>query len=126
MSRPPASYPADIRDTFEYCEGCQSLVVSVDQHTCPKGGSSGKPTAAERAQLAAEDDRPLDEDVRVPEGRSQNNAWAYHEFDEDGDPLHSLNYNAGSETKSREEAINDGCYPCGHCRVIQERGEDDG
>lgn len=125
MSDPPASYPEDVRETFEYCEDCESLVVSVDQHSCSSGRSTGKPSAHERAQLAAADQRPLEEDVLIPEGRSQNNAWAYHELDEDGDPLHELNHQAGSETGSREEAINSGCYPCGQCRLIQERRSDD-
>jgi len=125
MTDPPASYPEDVRETFEYCEDCESLVVSVGQHTCETGRASGKPSATERAQLAAADQRPLEEEVLIPEGRSQNNAWAYHELDEDGDPLHDLNHRSGAETGPREEAINSGCYPCGQCRLIQERGSDD-
>ena len=125
MSDPPASYPEDVRETFEYCEGCEKLVVSVDQHSCSTGRASGKPSAHERAQLAAADQRPLEEEVLIPAGRSQHNAWAYHELDEDGDPLHELNHQAGASTGPREEAINEGCYPCGQCRLIQERRSDD-
>jgi hypothetical protein len=125
MTDPPASYPRDVRESFEYCVECESLVVSVDQHTCTAGRASGKPSAAERAQLAAADQRPLDEDVLIPAGRSQHNAWAYHELDDAGDPLHELNHRAGAETGAREEAITSNCYPCGQCRLIQERRSDD-
>jgi len=62
--------------------------------------------------------------VLIPEGRSQNNAWAYHEL-EDGRPLHELNHQAGARKGPREEAINSGCYPCGKCRLIQEQRADD-
>jgi len=126
MTDPPASYPEDVRETFEYCEDCESLVASVSKHTCETERASRKPSAAERAKLAAADQRPLEEEVLIPKGRSQNNAWAYHELDEDGDPLHELNHRAGAETGPREEAINSGCYPCGRCRLIQERRSDDG
>ena len=126
MTDPPASYPEEVRETFEYCEDCESLVVSVDQHTCSTGRASGKPSAAERAQLAAADSRPLDEEVLIPEGRSQNNAWAYHELGRDGEPLHEVDHQSGSTRGSREEAINNGCHPCGRCRLIQERRADDG
>jgi len=126
MSDPPETYPADVREAFEYCHDCDSLVVSVDQHTCsPDGRGGGRPSAAKRAELAAADQRPLEEDVLIPEGRSQHNAWAYHELGEDGEPLHELNHQAGAETGPREDAINSGCYPCGKCRLIQERRSDD-
>lgn len=126
MSDPPASYPQDVRETFEYCEACETLVVSVDQHTCATGRSTGSPSAAERAQLAAADQRPLEEEVLYPKGRSANHAWAYHELDADGELLHELDHQAGAIRGPREEAINNGCYPCGQCRLIQERRSDDG
>lgn len=130
MAKPPETYPEDVREAFEYCEACEKVIVSVDQHTCSGEGGSGHKSAAERAQLAALDDRPRDEDVLYPKGRSTNNAWAYHELDEDGDPLHELDHRSGSEIAPRAEAIDQGCFPCGQCRLIQEaherRGEDDG
>jgi len=85
-----------------------------------------EPPGPDRARLAAADDRPLTEDVLYPKGRSQNNAWAYHELDEDGDPLHEIDHNSGAETAPRREAIDQGCYPCGQCKLLEARGEDDG
>lgn len=125
MARPPSSYPEDIQETFEYCVGCETLVVSLDQHTCPTEGSSDSMSAADRRAAAAKDERPDDDRVVYPEGRSQNGAWAYHETDEDGEPIHELNHKAGATTGSREEAIRLGCYPCGHCTLIQSRRGDD-
>ncbi|UTF56007.1 hypothetical protein [Natronosalvus rutilus] len=128
LARPPESYPEDIRDAFEYCEDCEKVVVSVGQHTCPTGTAGGRKSASDRTRLAKLDGRPLDSDVLYPEGRSENNAWAYHELDESGDPLHDVDHDAGHQISSRSEAIEKGCYPCGMCRLIQDRrgGEDDG
>lgn len=126
MAQPPETYPEDIRNTFEICEDCGSLVVHLAAHQCPAAESPAPTSVADRAKLAEADDRPLEEEVKYPTGRSSNNAWAYHEVDEDGEPLHELSHKSGTETGSREEAINAGCYPCGHCRTLEERGENDG
>lgn len=123
MSDPPASYPEEVRETFEYCEDCDTLVVGLDQHRCAEP-SSGRPSASERTELAAADDRPQGEDVLYPKGRSQNNAWAYHELDDDGEPLHAVDHLSGTERGSRGEAIKAGCYPCGRCRRIQEAADE--
>lgn len=124
MSDPPASYPKDVREAFEYCAECELVVVSVDRHVCSNNRASGHPSTAERERFAAVDDRPLDEQVLYPKGRSQNNAWAYHELGTDGDPLHHVSHQSGSTTGTREEAITNGCYPCGRCRLIQDEAEE--
>lgn len=129
VADPPATYPEDVREAFEYCEDCEKVVARLDGHTCPddSGSRTGHKSAAERARLAQLDDRPHDEEVLYPKGRSNRNAWAYHELDEDGDPLHEVQHAGGSERGTREEAINEGCYPCGKCRTLQEqRGGPDG
>lgn len=128
MAKPPDTYPEDVREAFEWCEDCETIVVSVDQHTCPNGAAAGHKSAADRARLAAADDRPLTEDVLYPKGRSQNNAWAYHEVGPEGNPLHQIEHNAGAVIGPREEAIDQGCYPCGQCAKLEDRsgGEDDG
>lgn len=126
MTDPPASYPEEVREAFEYCECCELVVVSSDRHVCSNNRASGRPSAGERERFAAVDERPLDETVLYPQVRSQTNAWAYHEIDSDGEPLHSVTHQGGSTTGPREEAIGHGCYPCGRCRLLQERGEDDG
>lgn len=120
MTRPPDTYPEDVREAFEFCPRCEKVVVSVDQHTCSTGDASGHKSAADRARLAALDQRPADEDVLYPQGRSQNNAWAYHELDPAGDPLHELDHTSGAVVGPRAEAIDQGCFPCGQCRLLQE------
>lgn len=129
MEEPPDSYPEDVQETFEFCDDCRKVVVSVDQHTCTEDGAgsgNSRKSAAQRARLAALDDRPEGADVLFPTGRSGNNAWAYHELDADGEALHDVNYAGGDEIGTRGEAINKGCYPCGTCRLIQERRDDAG
>lgn len=128
LTRPPDSYPEEVREAFEYCTECEKVVVSVDQHTCANGeGGNGRKSAAERDQLAGLDDRPLEDDVVIPKGGSENNAWAYHEL-VDGEPLHEVGFEAGHDIGTREDAIGKGCYPCGTCKLIESRrgGEDDG
>lgn len=127
MAEVPDQYPEDIRKTFEYCDECESLVVSLDQHSCPKNGRKdrGHVNADERERLAQQDDRPADEQVLYPVmGRSNRNAWAYHELDETGDPLHEVEYLSKSDTAARETAQAAGCYPCGRCEAIQEHRDD--
>jgi len=124
MARPPDTYPEDVREAFEYCDECETIVVSVKQHTCPTRERANKKLAPDRAALAAEDDRPMDEDVLYPLGRSQNGAWAYHELGPGGEPLHEIEYNGGSDIGPRSEAIRKGCYPCGQCLKIAERRDD--
>lgn len=125
MADPPDDYPEDIQDAFEYCSECETVVVSLDQHTCSDGRTTGHKSAEERARLAALDNRPLKEDVLYPQGRSHNNAWAYHELDDSGDPLHELNHESGANTGPRQEAIDQGCYPCGKCRLLAQGYRDE-
>lgn len=130
MAKPPETYPDDVRETFEYCTDCESIVVSLDQHTCSTASRGTSPSSAERADLAEADERPLEEDVLYPNGGSHNGAWAYHELDANGNPLHKVQHKAGAEVGPRKKAQQEGCYPCRRCRMIQERqqgrGEDDG
>jgi hypothetical protein len=123
MARPPETYPTDVRETFEYCPNCETLTVSVDQHTCPTGAPAGRPSPEERGERAAADDRPSEEDVLYPKGRSQNKAWAYHELDEDGEPRCGADHSAGAVIGPRAEAIEQGCYPCGRCRSLEDGDE---
>lgn len=129
MADPPETYPEDVREAFEYCHECETICVSADQHVCSIStngdGNDGHKSAAERARLAQLDDRPLEEQVLYPKGRSQNNAWAYHELDAGENPRHELDHSAGANIGPREEAINQGCYPCGQCRLLEERGGGD-
>lgn len=125
LTRPPDSYPEEIREAFEYCDECEKVVVSVSQHTCERPGANRRKSAAERAQLAAMDDRPRDDAVVIPKGGSANHAWAYHELDAEGIPVHVVDHDAGHEVGTRAEAIEKGCYPCGTCRLIAERQEDE-
>jgi hypothetical protein len=120
MARPPDSYPPDVREAFEYCPGCEALLASVDQHTCRAADAGGRPSPAERAERGAADDRPLEEDVLYPRGRSQNNAWAYHELDEDGTPRCGADHSAGAVIGPRAEAVDQGCFPCGRCRSLED------
>ena len=120
MARPPETYPTDVRETFEYCPDCETLTVSVDQYTCRADAPSGGPSPEERAELAADDERPPGEDVLIPNGRSQNNAWAYHELDEDGEPRCGADHSAGAVIGPRAEAVDHGCYPCGRCRALED------
>lgn len=129
MAKPPKSYPEDVREAFEYCSDCEKVIVSVDQHTCSDRNASvnSRKSAAERARLAAADPRPREEAVLYPEGRSGNNAWAYHELDEDGEPLHGVSYDSGHQIAPRAEAIAKGCHPCETCeRIGNQEGESDG
>lgn len=124
MGKPPDTYPEDIRETFEHCPECGRVVVSLGQHRCPPDDDGGGVTSADREALAAADDRPAGEDVLYPKGRSTHSAWAYHELDDEGDPLHSPDYKEGHDIGPREEAIEKGCYPCGTCRNLIETRED--
>lgn len=124
MARVPESWPEDVRDTFQYCDDCGAVVVNLDSHSCPDDPAPTHRTPDERAALAAQDDRPRDEEVLYPLGRSTRNAWAYHELDEDGEPLHIVDHESGQLRGSREEAIEQGCFPCGQCRRIEERRTD--
>ena len=120
MARPPDSYPEDVREAFEYCPDCETLLASLDQHTCPSGDPAGRYSAEERAELAAADDRPADAQVLIPRGRSANNAWAYHEIDEDRTARCGADHSAGAEIGPRAEAVDQGCYPCGRCRMLED------
>lgn len=119
MARPPDTYPEEVRETFEYCPDCETLLASADQHTCSTGTPTERPSSGERDRRAADDDRPPGEDVIYPKGRSQHNAWAYHELCEDGTPRCGADHSAGSVIASRAEAIDAGCYPCGRCRSLE-------
>lgn len=128
MAEVPESYPEDVREAFEYCPDCETITAQVKQHDCPPadGHENNKVTADEREELAEGDERPPDELVLYSSGRSNTGAWAYHELDGDGMPLHEVSYQGSEKREPRAKAKEDGCYPCGRCRIIQERREDDG
>ena len=107
---------------FERCRDCGNFVVRRSTHRCRDSDRPNPTTRAERERLA-EDDRRDDETEVGVFRRSGGDSYAYHDLDEDAEPLCSSSARTKAtklEVVTLAEARARGKSPCGSCRRIRE------
>jgi hypothetical protein len=103
---------------FESCPSCGQTVVDLSTHQCPSETLRGVGNRESRERRATRDERDDDDLVGVYR-RTQGNAYAYHELDEENVPRCPIRNPTKArkfEVLRRAEARAQGKAPCGHCR----------
>ncbi|RBI59797.1 hypothetical protein DMJ13_22075 [halophilic archaeon] len=116
--------PDEIEDTFERCPHCGTYAIQItDSHYCEAHFETTL-TDAERHQRIAADPYPADEMVAIVDQQA-GDAFAYHELDEDNEPLCTLHTDNPLDDRTREGAQDDQYAPCQRCQRFRQNREAD-
>ncbi|WP_227376257.1 hypothetical protein [Haladaptatus halobius] len=113
---------AEIDETFERCPHCGTYAVQItDSHYCDSTLTSNL-TDAERRQRIAADPYPADETVAIVD-QPASDTVAYHELDEDNEPLCTFTIDSPLAYRTRVDAQDDQHAPCLTCQRTRQKRE---
>ncbi|WP_135855248.1 hypothetical protein [Halorussus salinus] len=111
-----------IPETFDVCDNCGTPTIQLSSHTCPDPETVDDPTREDLDIRIKNDRYPEHETVLVIRSTGQR-SYAYHETDENDDPLCPVDHDDLTQL-ARREAQAQRYAPCQFCQRIRRANEE--